>query len=96
MMISVSQCAAYAELASSELFIGMPPSAKHHSLLASYLFNLKRGSIAVRNMICADLRASLDLGAHQRAADILLVLRLFLSKYPAARYPALQRGLTPI
>ena len=95
-MISVSQCAAYAGLASSELLIGRPPSAKHHSLLASYVINLERGGIAVRNMIRADLRAFLDLGARERAADLLLVLRLFLSKYPAARYPDLQGELMPI
>lgn len=95
-MISVSQCAAYAKLASSELLVGPPLSGKHYLLLESYLLNLRRGSIAVRNMICADLRAFLDLGAHERAADMLLVLRLFLSRHPAARYSAPQRGLTPI
>jgi hypothetical protein len=95
-MISVSQCAAYAELASSELFVGPALSDKHYFLLESYLLNLKRGGIAVRNMICADLRAFLDLGAHERAADMLLVLRLFLSKHPAARYEALPRGLSAV
>jgi hypothetical protein len=84
-MISVSQCADYADLDPSELLIGVAPSAKHYSLLASYLLNLWRGGVVVRNMIRADLRAFIDLGAQDEAADLLLVLRLFLSGYPEAR-----------
>ena len=40
---------------------------------------------AVREIIVADLRIFLDLGATQRAANLLIVLRLFLSNYPDAR-----------
>jgi hypothetical protein len=36
-------------------------------------------------MIVADIRAALDLGALNRAADLLVVLRLFLSDHPEAR-----------
>ncbi len=84
-MISVSQCADYADLDPSELQIAAAPAAKHYSLLASYLLNLWRGGVVVRNMICADLRDFIDLGAQDEAADLLLVLRLFLSGYPEAR-----------
>jgi hypothetical protein len=83
-MITVTQCATLAGLASNEMVLGVTPSAKHHSLLASYLFNLGRGPVAVRTMIVADLRAFLDLGAARRAADLLIVLRFFLSEYPEA------------
>ena len=84
-MISVSQCADFADLDPSELQIAAAPSAKHYSLLASYLLNLWRGGVVVRNMICGDLRDFVDLGAQDEAADLLLVLRLFLSGYPEAR-----------
>jgi hypothetical protein len=60
-------------------------SPKHKSLLLSYVFNLKRGPSAVREMIVADIRLAIDLGASKRAADLLLVLRAFLSEYPEAR-----------
>jgi hypothetical protein len=84
-MITVSECAAFAGLASNELVLGAVPSVKHHSLLSGYLSNLGRGPQAVRDMIVADLRMFLELGATRRVADLLLVLRLFLSDFPAAR-----------
>lgn len=84
-MISVSQCAGYADLDRSELLIGPSHCAEHDALLASYLLNLRADSVTVRDMIRADLRAFIDLGARKRAADLFLVLRLFLSRYPEAR-----------
>jgi hypothetical protein len=84
-MISVSQCADYAGLDSNELLIGIAPSARHHVLLASYLLNLRRGGVVLRNMIRDDLRAFVELGAQRKAADLLVVLRLLLSHYPEAR-----------
>jgi hypothetical protein len=36
-------------------------------------------------MIVADIRVALDLGALNRAADLLVVLRVFLSDHPEAR-----------
>ena len=85
-MISVSKRIFLADLGlnQNEMMLGVTPSAKHHSLLASYLLNLRRGPPAVRNMILADLRSFLDLGAQQRAADLFVVLRLFLSDHPEA------------
>jgi hypothetical protein len=85
LMISATQCAAFAGLASDELILGVTPSAKHRSLLSSYLLNLERGPMAVRDMIVADLRRFRELGALQPTADLLLVLRLFLTDHPEAR-----------
>lgn len=84
-MITVTQCADFAGLASDELIVGISPSAKHRLLLSSYLLNLERGPLAVRDMIIADLRRFHELGARQYTADLLLVLRLFLTDYPCAR-----------
>lgn len=39
----------------------------------------------MREIIVGDIRAALDLGASKRAADLLIVLRLFLSDYPEGR-----------
>ncbi len=99
MLISVPLCAASADLRSSEVFLGVTPSTKHRSMLTGYLLNLKRGPVAVRDMIIADMRAALELGARQRAADLLLVLRLFFSDYPEVRYggqPAARLGDTSV
>ncbi len=84
-MISATQCAGFAGLASNEMILGVTPSAKHRSLLSSYLLNLERGPVAVREMIIADLRRFRELGALQPSADLLLVLRLFLTDHPEAR-----------
>jgi hypothetical protein len=86
MTISWMQCAAITGLASKEIILGVSPSAKHRSLLSSYLFNLKRGQATVRDMIIADLRSFLELGALHRAADLLVVLRLFFSDRAEAAY----------
>ncbi|WP_400765644.1 hypothetical protein [Methylosinus sporium] len=83
-MITVSQCAAQAGLASNELVLGAIPSCEHDALLESYLLNGHRGLTAVREMIVADLRGFLDLGVTIRAADLLIVLRLLLTAHPEA------------
>jgi hypothetical protein len=41
-------------------------------------------------MIIADLRRFHELGARQYTADLLLVLRLFLTEYPSARCTKLE------
>lgn len=84
-MITLAQCAAFSGLASHEMILGAVPSTKHHTLLSSYLLSLHRGAAAVREMIVSDLRGFLDLGAIHRAADLLVVLRLFLFDCPEAR-----------
>ncbi len=78
-MIGLTRCARLAGLTSDEIFIGVEESDRHRKLLLTYLLNLHRGRRAVRNMILADLRGFVDLGAEARAADLLVVLRLFLS-----------------
>jgi hypothetical protein len=62
-----------------------PSSAKHCRLLSSYLFNLERGPIAVREMIVGDIGRFRDLGARQLASDLSLVLNCFLADFPEAR-----------
>jgi hypothetical protein len=84
-MITISECAAFAGLASNELVLGAVPASRHHCLLASYLLNSHRGLDAVRAMIVSDLRGYLDLGASSCAADLLIVLRMFLTDFPEAR-----------
>ena len=84
-MLTISQCLDVSGLAASEIFVGPTLAVRHRALLSSYMLNLDRGPMAVRDMIVADLRSSLDLGALHRAADQLLVLRLFLFDHPQAR-----------
>ncbi len=83
-MISLSRCIDLADLDPKELLVGVAPSARHYSLLAGYVLNLDRGVGAVRDLIRSDLAGYIDLGAKARAADLLLILRLFLSDYPEA------------
>jgi|APFre7841882630_1041343.scaffolds.fasta_scaffold51448_2 hypothetical protein len=83
-MTTLPQCAAYGDLSFEEIMVCAVPSGRHVSLLASYLLNMARGESAVRNMIQKDIHGFMDLGAQERAADALLVLRLFLSRYPEA------------
>lgn len=78
--ITIEQCAALSGLRPNEMLLGASPTAMHDSLHASYLLHDKRGWQAVRDMIVADIRASLDLGASKQAADLLIVLRRFLSE----------------
>jgi hypothetical protein len=78
-MNSINECEVLARTASDELSLCAVPSAKHSSLLASYLLNLKHGETAVCNMMLADFRRFLELGAQERAADVLHVLWRFVS-----------------
>jgi hypothetical protein len=55
-MITLEQCTAFEALAPNEIVLRSTPSAKHRSLLASYLLNLKRGPEGVRDMMVSDLR----------------------------------------
>ena len=84
-MITMEQCKIFSGLLSNEMVVGPVPSPKHRARLSGYLLNLKWGEATVREMIVADIRAALDLGALIRAADLLVVLRLFLSDHPEAR-----------
>jgi hypothetical protein len=84
-MITVEQCAEFSGLASNETVLGATPSAKHRALLSSYVLNLWRGPKTVRKMIVAHIRIWLDLGMVKEAADLVVVLRQFLSDYPEAK-----------
>jgi hypothetical protein len=84
-MSSLTQCMVHGGLGSNETILDVAPCAKHHSLLLSYLFNLKRGLAFVRDMIIADLRSSIDIGARQQAADLLVVLRFYFRRVSGSR-----------
>jgi hypothetical protein len=84
-MVTVGQCAAFAGLASNEMVLGATPSTTHRVLLSTYVLNLWRGPKTVRKMIVADIRLWLNHGMVQQSADLLVVLRQFLSDYPEAR-----------
>ena len=84
-MVTVEQCATFAKLAPHELYLGAPPSATHRALLSFYLQDLDRlGPRQVREIIVADIRVALSLGAVRQAADLLIVLRELFSEYPEA------------
>ncbi len=84
-VIKFKHCTMFADLAQSEMVLGATPHARHHSLLQSYVQNLWRGPEVIRELMVRDIRFALDLGASKRAADLLIVLRLFLSDCPDAR-----------
>jgi hypothetical protein len=83
-MLTLAQCAAATGFATNDFFLGVTPSCRHRSLLDGYLANMGRGPEAIRDMMIADLRRWTQLGANARAADLLVVLRQFLSEYPQA------------
>lgn len=84
-MVTLAHCAEFTGLDSSELFVSSGFFPKHKCLLLSYVLNLNHGPGAVRAMIVADIRAAIDLGATERAAELLWVLRVFLFEHPEAR-----------
>ncbi len=90
-MFSVSECIDHLGLSSNEVLLGPGPSAKHEALLASYLLNRWRGTATVRDLIREDLRIAIDLGARERAADLLLVLRMYSADVPVAMCSELVR-----
>ena len=87
-MITMRECADVAGVEPHELALCAVPSARHKSLLMSYLLNLQRGEHAVCQMMIDDFWLLMELGAEERAADVFYVLRLFLSAYPRAKCAA--------
>ena len=84
-MVTVEQCAMFADLAPNELYLGAPPAARHHALLSFYLQDL--GTLdprQVREIIVGGIRVALSFGAVRQAADLLIVLRELFSEYPEA------------
>jgi hypothetical protein len=92
-MISIMKCAEIVGLAPNQLLLCAIPCARHKALLKSYLFNLKRGEKVVCGMILGDFWGFMELGAQERAADLLHVLQLFLSHYPNTCAACTMRGL---
>jgi len=90
-MITLRRCAKLAGFNLDELVIGVAPSARHQTLLQSYQLNSHRGRAGVRRMILSDLLGCFDIGAHHVAADLLVVLRLFLSAEGDIRRPRADR-----
>ncbi len=91
-VISMQQCVEFAGLPPDEVVTDVAVSKRHATLLASYLLNIHRGAVNVRQMIVADLRGFLDLGMRDRASDAMVILRIFLSNYPEARSAPLAEG----
>jgi len=81
----LTECNECSARAYDEALPGALSSAKHCRLLSSYLFNLGRGPIAVREMIVGDIGRLRELGARQLASDLSLVLNCFLASFPEAR-----------
>ena len=84
-MITLRQCANYSGLSESEMIVGATASSRLRTLLSSYLIDLEEGAHWVRETLVSDIRASVGRGALAQAADLLIVLREFLSRYPEAR-----------
>ena len=53
-------------------------------LLAGYLLNRKRGAVAVRSMILADIQRFSELGAIGYASELVDVLNSFNAEFPVA------------
>lgn len=84
-MISLAECSASTSSAPDEPPLGASPSGRHEKALGSYLLNSHRGATIVRDIIVADIRGFIDLGQPHVAADLIVVLRLFLARCPEAR-----------
>lgn len=64
----------------NELSLCASVTPMHRALLASYRMNAHRGEKRTRDLILSDLSGLFDLGALDRATDLLIVLALFLEK----------------
>jgi hypothetical protein len=60
------------------------PAGRRSRLLAGYLLNRKRGAVAVRSMILADIRRFSELGAVGYASELIDVLNSFNAEFPVA------------
>jgi len=86
-MLNLPQRAAQMGFLEEEFTRGVSPSARRRSLLDSYLMNMRHGPAVIHEMMIADLRRWIDLGALSRAADVAIVLRQFVSDYPQVAFP---------
>ena len=83
-MRTLEETRAATGLRSEEIIVGATETEALRATLSSYLSNLWRGSDVVRKLIVGDIRTALDLGVQERAGDLLLVLRLFLTHHAEA------------
>lgn len=88
-MISLARCRVLTGLSPNEMFLGAGLSAQHKLILAGYLQGLSRGPGALRKQIVSDIRTSVAVGATHRAADLLVVLRMYLAQHPESIAPQL-------
>jgi hypothetical protein len=79
-LATLAQCAEASGLSSNEMLVGVVPARKHERLLALYRFNTGVGAGRLSARICFDIRTALQTGAPEQAADLLVVLRLFLAQ----------------
>lgn len=81
----LKECAVSSAFTYDERQTRVSPSVNNKSrLLASYLFNLERGTTWVREKMISDIRDFSDLGAHRQASELFDVLKCFLSRFPEA------------
>lgn len=67
-------------LGANEIALTAAVSTRHRSLLASYRLNAHRGEKAARERILADMCNLIELGALDRASDLLIVLAMFMTE----------------
>jgi hypothetical protein len=84
-VISVQDCAKFAELAEKEICLAPSVNARRRVLRSCSLLTRRRGLNAFRKLIVADIRRWTELGTPDRAADACVMLRQFLSGFPEAR-----------
>lgn len=65
-------------LTANDITLNAAVTSKHRALLASYRMNGHRGENFARDLIVRDLRNFLDLGALDRATDLIIVLALYM------------------
>lgn len=65
-------------LAADSISLSASVTPAHRTLLVSYRMNAQRGEESARNLILRDMRNFMDLGALDRATDLLIVLALFM------------------
>jgi hypothetical protein len=89
-LITLEDCIAFCGLTEQEVLA----IAEHEHIpevaaaaLAEYLLNSPKGPGQIRDMICEDIRATLDRGDSRHAAELCSALRHFLEGHPQVKCP---------
>ena len=97
-MITLEDCIAFCGLTEQEVLA----IAEHEHIpevaaaaLAEYLLDRPKGADQIRNMICEDIRAALDRGDTNHAAELVSALRHFLERHPEGTYSEPPPGCCP-